>query len=52
MLSIVFYDAFVRLTFVGAILNGKRKPRYLFKRKQVLKPGKSLETKDNRRLTE
>ena len=52
MLSIAFYDAFVRSTFVGAILNGKRKPRYLFKHNQKLKPGKSLATKDHQRLTE
>lgn len=30
VLSIVFYDLFIRSSFVGAILNGKRKPRMLF----------------------
>lgn len=30
-ISIVIYDAAVRSTFVGAVLNGKRKPRVLFK---------------------
>src|SRR5690606_26086637 len=29
-ISIVLYDAFVRSTFIGAILNGKPKPRFLF----------------------
>ena len=35
-LSIVLYDAFVRSTFVGAILNGKRKSRKLFTRSEVV----------------
>jgi len=30
LVSIVFYDAFIRTTFIGATLNGKRKPRFLF----------------------
>ena len=29
-ISIVLYDAFIRSTFIGAALNGKRKPRCLF----------------------
>jgi len=29
-ISIVLYDLFVRSTFIGAFLNGKRKPRFLF----------------------
>ena len=37
LLSIVLFDAFIRSTFVGAILNGKRKPRMLFKRSRVVK---------------
>jgi glucan biosynthesis protein C len=36
LLSVLLYDAFVRSNFVGAILNSKRKPRYLFKQSQVL----------------
>ncbi len=30
--SIVLYDAFVRSTLIGAVINGKRKPRVLFYR--------------------
>lgn len=30
-ISILLYEAFVRSTFIGAVLNGRRKPRYLFK---------------------
>lgn len=30
LFSILFYDAFVRSTFIGATLNGKRKARYIF----------------------
>jgi peptidoglycan/LPS O-acetylase OafA/YrhL len=30
-ISTLLYDAFVRSTFIGKILNGRRKPRYLFK---------------------
>jgi glucan biosynthesis protein C len=30
LISILFYDAFVRSTFIGATLNGKRKTRYIF----------------------
>ena len=37
LLSIVLYDALIRSTFVGAILNGKRKPRMLFKRSRAVK---------------
>jgi glucans biosynthesis protein C len=37
LLSIVLYDAFIRSTFIGAILNGKRKPRILFKRSHTVK---------------
>jgi glucan biosynthesis protein C len=29
-ISIVLYDVFVRSTFIGTVLNGKRKPGYLF----------------------
>ncbi|WP_416307413.1 acyltransferase family protein [Neptunicella sp. SCSIO 80796] len=39
-LSILLYDLFVRSTVIGALLNGKRQPRYLFKRddtQQVIK---------------
>lgn len=31
VVSILFYDAFVRSTFIGATLNGKRKARTIFK---------------------
>lgn len=31
LVSILLYDLFVRATFIGAILNGKRKPRVLFR---------------------
>lgn len=31
VISIVIYDALIRPTFIGAVLNGKRKPRFLFK---------------------
>lgn len=34
-LSILIYDVLVRSTFIGAILNGKRKPRILFKRRTI-----------------
>jgi len=30
VLSIILYDALIRATFVGAALNGQRKPRFLF----------------------
>ena len=30
-ISILLYDAFIRSTFIGAALNGKRKPRCIFK---------------------
>jgi len=30
LISMLFYDVFIRSTFIGAILNGKRKSRYLF----------------------
>ncbi len=29
-ISIVLYDVFIRSTFIGAVLNGKRKSRFLF----------------------
>jgi glucans biosynthesis protein C len=31
-ISILLYDAFIRSTFIGVVLNGKRKPRFLFNR--------------------
>jgi len=31
LISIVLYDAFIRSTFIGVVLSGKRKSRYLFK---------------------
>jgi glucan biosynthesis protein C len=31
LITILIYDAFIRSTFIGAVLNGKRKSRYLFK---------------------
>jgi len=30
VLSIIIYDGLIRSTFVGAALNGQRKPRFLF----------------------
>jgi len=30
LISILLYDAFIRSTFIGAVLNGKRKLRFLF----------------------
>ena len=42
LLSIVLYDAFVRSTFIGAILNGKRKPRMLFRYRQIVEFKPSL----------
>ena len=33
--SILLYDTFVRTTFIGAILNGKRKPRLTFRSAQA-----------------
>jgi len=31
LISVLLYDAFIRSTFIGAVLNGKRKSRCLFK---------------------
>ena len=31
LISILLYDAFIRSTFIGVVLSGKRKSRYLFK---------------------
>jgi glucan biosynthesis protein C len=35
--SILLYDAFIRSTLVGALLNGKRKPRLLFYHRELAK---------------
>ena len=37
LISILLYDAVIRSTFMGAVLSGKRKPRYLFKFNKRLK---------------
>lgn len=37
IVSLVLYDAFVRSTFIGAVLNGKRRDRVLFSTKSVLR---------------
>ena len=37
LISTLLYDAVIRSTFMGAVLSGKRKPRYLFKFNKRLK---------------
>jgi len=41
--SIIMYDAFVRPTFIGAVLNGTRKPRFIFKASKTLEDNKHVQ---------
>lgn len=40
IVSLILYDVFVRATFVGATLNGKKQPRVLFTRQVKVRNGK------------